>query len=346
METGSDDESVCTVFFLTFMSTGWGTVRMKGETLKVNQRQLLILQCLSRRVGTRDIQRQIREATNVEVPLRTLQRDLNELKEIFPIENDGENPQGWWMDSDKAPLQPRMQASKALVFLMAEEHLKPLLPAIVFDELRPWFEHARQQVRHEHKPWFHKVRVVPANQPLIPPEIKGEALAQVQEALLLNRQVNVVYISRSKQTTQTLCLHPLSLVQRGPVLYLIARKEGAEDVRTYAMHRMLSAEIDARGAQRTEDFDLDAYLEHGGMGFGNGQLVRLQALFSEAAAEHLYESRLSLDQQLEKQPDGRIKVTATVADTQQLQWWLRAMQAERLTTPIANDEKLQERQGV
>ena len=43
---------------------------------------------------------------------------------------------------------------------------------------------------------------------------------------------------------------------------------------------------------------------------------------------------------------ARIKVTATVADTQQLQWWLRAMQAERLTTPIANDEKLQERQGV
>ncbi len=318
---------------------------MKGS-LKVTQRQLLVLQCLSRRVGTRDIQRQLNEVAKVDVPLRTLQRDLNELKEIFPIENDGENPQGWWMDSDKAPLQPLIQPSKALVFLMAEEHLKLLMPAIVFDELRPWFEHARQQVQHEQKPWLHKVRVVPANQPLIPPEINAKVLEQVQEALLRNHQVDVVYESRSKQATQQLCLHPLGLIQRGPVLYLLARMEGAEDTRRYAMHRLRSAKMREEGAERTEGFDLDAYLEQGGMGFGNGQQVCMQALFTEAAAEHLRECRLSEDQQLEKQPDGRVKVTATVADTLQLQWWLRAMQAERLIPNLSESGKQQEQEKV
>ena len=319
---------------------------MKGESLKVTQRQLLVLQCLTRRVGTRDIERQLKELANVDVPLRTIQRDLNELKAIFPIESDGENPQGWWMDSDKAPLQPLIQPSKALVFLMAEEHLKLLMPAIVFDELRPWFEHARQQVQHEQKPWFHKVRVVPANQPLIPPEINAKVLAQVQEALLLNHQVDVVYESRSKQATQRLCLHPLGLVQRGPILYLLARMQGAEGIRSYAMHRMFSAEMQEARAERTEEFDLDAFIEQGGMGFGNGQQVCMQALFSEAAAEHLTECRLSEDQQLEKQPDGRVKVTATVADTLQLQWWLRAMQAERLTPNLAESGKQQEQENV
>lgn len=319
---------------------------MKGETLKVTQRQLLILQCLSRRVGTRDIQKRLKDLAVIDIPLRTIQRDLNELKEIFPIISDGENPQGWWMDSDKAPLQPLIQPSKALVFLMAEEHLKLLMPAIVFEELRPWFEHARQQVQQEQKPWVHKVRVVPANQPLIPPEIKAEVLEQVQEALLLNRQVHVIYESRSKQATQQLWLHPLGLVQRGPVLYLLARMHGAEDTRSYAMHRMISAEKQEAIAERTEEFDLDVYIEHGGMGFGNGQRVCMQALFSEAAAEHLTECRLSEDQLLEKQPDGRVKVTATVADTLQLQWWLRAMQAERIIPPSAANRSQQEHQEV
>ncbi len=34
------------------------------ESLKVVQRQLLILQCLTRRVGTRDIEKQLKELAN------------------------------------------------------------------------------------------------------------------------------------------------------------------------------------------------------------------------------------------------------------------------------------------
>ena len=47
----------------------------------------------------------------------------------------------------------------------------------------------------------------------------------------------------------------------------------------------------------------------------------MEALFD--AAYHLRETKLSEDQVLEDQPDGRVLVKATVQDTGELRWWLR-----------------------
>jgi len=40
---------------------------------------------------------------------------------------------------------------------------------------------------------------------------------------------------------------------------------------------------------------------------------------------------LSKDQVIKELPDGRLEVTATVADTPQLAWWLRGMGASDST---------------
>lgn len=64
------------------------------------------------------------------------------------------------------------------------------------------------------------------------------------------------------------------------------------------------------------------------MGFGIGNLKNLKAVFTKEAGEHLYESCLSEDQIIRELPDGRLEVKATVADTAQLEWWLRSMRVE------------------
>jgi len=45
-------------------------------------------------------------------------------------------------------------------------------------------------------------------------------------------------------------------------------------------------------------------------------------LFEHDYGEHLLETPLSKDQQVEELEDGKLKITATVADTPQLRWWL------------------------
>ena len=46
------------------------------------------------------------------------------------------------------------------------------------------------------------------------------------------------------------------------------------------------------------------------------------------AAFHLPETKLALDQTVEFSKDGRIRVKATVADSDELRWWLRGYRAD------------------
>lgn len=293
-------------------------------------RQWLLLQHIKRGswIGTAELQQRL-QREGVDVNLRTIQRDLNALVEKFPLEPNGLSPQGWRWKQD-APLVslPHMTSGQALTFMMVEQHLQNLMPASVRDELRPWFDCARQQVKQGsagiHR-WANMVRIVPATQPLISPVIAEEALHTVQEALLTGRRLDVLYESRSKKAALNLEIDPLALVQRGPVLYLIATRQDAEDVRLFAMHRFRKAWLREEKAHRPKGFVLDEFLAKGGMGFGNGKMKKLKAVFTREAGEHLYESRLSEDQKITELPDGRLEVKATVADTPQLEWWLMAM---------------------
>ncbi len=59
------------------------------------------------------------------------------------------------------------------------------------------------------------------------------------------------------------------------------------------------------------------------MSKGDGQPVKLVALFARGAAHHLQETRPSEDQKIEDLGDHEwVRVTASVLNTQQLRWWL------------------------
>ena len=51
-------------------------------------------------------------------------------------------------------------------------------------------------------------------------------------------------------------------------------------------------------------------------------MIRLEVIFQPGYGDHLYETPLSKNQAIEVIGDGQLHVTATVANTPQLQWWL------------------------
>lgn len=312
---------------------------MSSSNTSATYRQWLLLKRLPRArwTGTVELQHSL-QLEGIDVNLRTVQRDLVALSEQFPLESNGLSPQGWRWKTD-APLLslPHMTSSQALAFFMVEQHLQTLMPPSVLQELRPWFDSARQQARQGKAPihrWADKVRIVPPTQPLIPPEINTDALHAIQDALFSNRRLDVLYESRSKGSALNLELDPLALVQRGPVMYLIATGrslssgQASEAIRLFALHRFRKAWLREEKIRRPVGFVLDDYLNQGGLGFGKGESIRLKAVFSREVGMHLYESRLSEDQVIRELEDGRLEVEATVADTPQLKWWLRATGAE------------------
>jgi len=306
---------------------------MGAHSASTTYRQWLILQQVPRIrwMGTMELQQTL-QREGIDITLRTIQRDLNTLAEQFPLENNGMSPQGWrWKTEAPAMQLPQMTSSQALTFLMVEQHLQSLMPASVLAELRPWFDNARQQSRQGssrvHR-WMDMVRIAPSTQPLIPPAIDSDALHTIQEAMLTRRRLDVLYESRSKKEALNIDIDPLALIQRGPVMYLIAGRKDHEGVRRFALHRFKKAWMREEQVQKPVGFELDEYLAKGGMGFGNGEMIKLKAVFTREAGEHLYESRLSEDQIITEMEDGQLLVEATVADTPQLRWWLRATKTQ------------------
>jgi len=110
-------------------------------------------------------------------------------------------------------------------------------------------------------------------------------------------------------------------VQRGLVTYLLATAFEYDDVRLYAMHRFKGAEILMEPANMLRGFSIDQYIEDGALEFGKGKKIQLKAWIHEDMASFLSETPLSEDMKITGQEE-RLEVTASVADTWQLRWWI------------------------
>ncbi|MQW91212.1 WYL domain-containing protein [Acinetobacter wanghuae] len=304
------------------------------ETSNSLYRQWQILSRLStgKWMGTRELQ-EILVREGVDISLRTIQRDLNQIAQRFPIESSKTTPQGWRWRSD-APIQslPHMTSSQAVTFMMVEEHLKHLLPPSLIDEMNPWFDLARRSLSTQNnvRQWINRVRIVPANQPLIPPVVERAAQQAIYEGLLQDKQLECIYQGRGQHSEEkTYILNPLALVQKGSIIYLVCTRHDRSDIQTFALHRFKSATVLNTRALHPVNFDIDEYIDSGALGFRVDfnqptENITLKLHMSEADAHYFEESQLSLDQSIEKLEDGMALITATVPYTSQLIWWLRS----------------------
>lgn len=303
-------------------------------------RQWQILSQLERKrwLGTQYINEQL-QLMGFDVSIRTIQRDLNALAERFPIEKNNANPQGWRWRED-APMQslPHMNLSQAVAFSMVKDNLTQLLPPAVLDELLPWFDLAKRQLKESKiaNTWLDRVRILSANQPLIPPNVDNDAKEAIYEALFKNKQLSVKYKKRGVDEAVDYRLNPLAIVQRGVVIYLLATRDDADaNIRQFALHRFSQAVVSDSDAKGVADFDLDKYIETGAMGFNFPLFNSLKTeqnqgkptcdvhlIFEPIAGNGLLESQLSHDQQTWEDEQG-LHVTATLMLTSQLVWWLR-----------------------
>lgn len=304
------------------------------ETSNSLYRQWQILSRLStgKWMGTRELQETL-EREGIDISLRTIQRDLNQISQRFPIESNKTVPQGWRWRSD-APIQslPHMTSSQAVTFMMVEEHLKHLLPPSLIEEMNPWFDLARRSLSTQNnvRQWINRVRIVPGNQPLIPPVVEKFAQQAIYEGLLQDKQIECVYRARGPQgEDRTYILNPLALVQKGSIIYLICTRHDKTEVQTFALHRFKSATVLDTRALHPVNFDIDAYIDSGALGFRVDfdkptEHVDLELIMNEADALYFTESQLSKEQTIVKISDDLYKVSASVPFTSQLVWWLRS----------------------
>ncbi|MGM8897914.1 MULTISPECIES: helix-turn-helix transcriptional regulator [unclassified Psychrobacter] len=307
-----------------------------GAATTARQWQVLSQLQRNRWVGTTHIYEQLKLA-GFDISLRTVQRDLNALAKRFPIEKNNANPQGWrWKDD--APLQslPHMNLSQAVAFNMVEANLTQLLPPAILDELFPWFDLARRQLKNSKvtHSWIDRVRIETATQPLIAPHIDLDSKDNIYHALFYQLQIKACYTRSNKSEASEYVLNPIAIIQRGVIIYLLATRtdDPKAIIRTFALHRFASVEILDSTAVTPNDFHLDSYLDAGSMGFTHpllsqlpdrGKNTPIELRFTKRAGKSLTESKLSDDQIVVFNDDETLTIHATVNLTSQLVWWLR-----------------------
>ena len=312
------------------------------DTLQRHWQMLRLLPSYPHKITVADLRSKL-DGLGFGTTMRTIERDLDSLSAAFPIDVDPRSkPFGWSWKKD-APLLhvPGLTGPQALTFALVQRFLKPLLPASALKDLIPYFTAADGLLntlpRGRGLPsWVNKVRVVPPTQPLIPPTVKTEVQEAVYEALLQGCQARLVYCKRGARVPTEYTVHPLGIIQRGPVTYLVCTLFHYPEVMLFALHRMLSALPLEDPVLYPKDFSLDRYIASGALEFGDGKRIRLEMLVDSDIAEHLEEVRLSADQRIRVLVSGKARVTATVNDTPQLTWWLLGFGAKvEVTKPKA-----------
>jgi len=281
-----------------------------------------------RKVSTAAIEVELKRR-GFDVNRRTIQRDLQALSVMFPLVcDDDTKPYGWSWMAEGVPLEvPNLDLHVALAFRLATDHLEPLLPAATREYLQPHFELARERLDQMQdsglRSWPDKVRVIPGGIRREPPTVRPEVIEAVQTGLFEERCLDVMYRKRAEIEDRQYKVHPLGLVYRDLVGYLVCTLWDYDDVVQLALHRFREVTVTEDPALFPEGFSLDEYVQSEAFGFlrKDRDLV-LKAVFDPAVVPSLTEVPISRDQKVAELEDGYFTLEATVRDTTALRAWL------------------------
>ncbi len=311
----------------------------------VLQRRLLVLECIRRLSGrserwvtvgeiVHDLQQQ-----GYAVEIHSIRRDMKSLLETYPQLECNDNSQGEgearsglaygyrWVGKDEH-MQGGITLPEALSLVMVERYLSQSLPVLLNRPLQDIFLKAQQTLELHKKSqithWPEKICVIQPAQPFISPDIDPDVLVAVHEALLNEKQLRVTYRATQKVDADPKIyrLHPLGLIQRGPITYLAAMANDYADVYLYALHRMQALELLAEDCRQKSGFDLNQFAASQGH-FGSASPIQFEAKICDHLALILQESPLSESQTVsDADGSGFRMLTAEVLDTWQLRWWI------------------------
>lgn len=296
------------------------------DTLLRQWAMLRLIPRYPRRIDTNRIRDEL-DKLGYEITLRSIQRDLNKLSAVLPLSSDQSKPQGWWWQADADLLEiPGLDPQSALVFKMAEQHLKQILPAATLDSMRPWFKAANGVLEKQSEgvgQWMDKVRIIPRGQPLLPPTVDAAVQASVYQAIFENQRLSITYAPHGVADAKEYEVNPIALVQRDHLIYIVCTLWEYDNPMLLVLHRVRTAALLDKATWLPEGFDLDTYIAQGELAYRLGPPIKLIADFDPATAVIFFETPLSEDQTIIQVESGLLRVTATVADTKQLRAWLR-----------------------
>ena len=295
-------------------------------------RQIAMLELIPRsprKTFTREIKDKLADR-GFEIDERSIQRDLVALERTLPLVCDSrDKPYGWsWAKSSEGIQAPAMDPVEALTLSLAEQYLEPLMPKASFKRIGIFFDRANAVLKEQSPKlinrWRQRVRVLPEMLRFKRPKINSKVEQALYEAAFEGLQIKAMYRKRGEIKSDLRHIHPLGLVMKGNINYLICMmEEDKVQPRYLPLHRFEKVEILKRKAVEPVNFCLDEFTHQNNLSYEfSKKLYTFKALFEYTAAAHLIETPLNGTQTVEKIDDGRLLISARMTDTLQFEQWL------------------------
>ena len=265
-----------------------------------------------------------------EATLRTIQRDLQELSRLFPIVSDERSqPFGWsWKKDAKGYESPAMDPIQALTFSLAAQYLEPLMPKANFKRIEAFFSRAESVLIGNEKSklhnWRKRVKVIPENIRFKEPKVSLEIRQKIYHAVYEGIQIKALYKKRGSKTSDKRHIHPLGIVIKGSMHYLICMMDEDQiEPRYLPLQRFEKVELLDDKVREPKSFNLDHFIHKNNLGYAfSDQLYTFEAIFDKTMAFHLLETPLNSSQVAKEIGDNELLIQARVPDTLQFEQWL------------------------
>jgi predicted DNA-binding transcriptional regulator YafY len=266
---------------------------------------------------------------------------LHETKAGLDWRRSGKESKQWFFHADAPVLiSPSLDDHTALAFELADAFLRELMPPETIVALKPFVKEAGKRLANRRQiaaaKWKDKIHVFPIGLRKKAPRILPEVRDVVYQALLDDRAIRIVHLSRGQSAPVARVISPLGLVVRGYVVYLYGLpKEQYEKpekrVLSFALHRTRSAEMLVNEPfLRPEGFLLAAYEDVLSMPRKDEQkVIDLVLRIGENSTISMRECPLVGRQTLEQDSafpgKKRCILRAQVPNTEELRQWIRSL---------------------
>lgn len=278
-------------------------------------------------------------AAGFEVDLRTVQRNLKDLVESgefgLASEKKGRESACWQYCAD-APITifPSLDDHTALAFRLADAFLQSLMPPETVKALRPFVEEAGRHLSKRRQAaagkWQDKIHVFPQGMRKRAPGIKPEVREAVYRALLEEKPLHLLHLSRGKQKASEFVISPLGLVIRDYLIYLYGLTKEKKQVLSFALNRTLSAEVleDEVFEKPAAGFSLAEHEHLVSMPIKGSPRLDLKLRIGSNSTYSLRECPLANRQVLiddDPENHGGSILSAEVPNTVELRQWIRSL---------------------
>jgi predicted DNA-binding transcriptional regulator YafY len=265
--------------------------------------------------------------------IRTVQRDLLMLKELFEVSpGDEVKSKRWHYKPNALPfIVPSLDDHTALSFIFVQKFLTSMMPPDSIKALDPWFRTASQRLssrRGNTAKWQEKVHILATGLPRLSPTINPVVQSTIYRAVLNEWPLRIKYRARGANEYKEHLISPLGLVVKGGIIYLVATHNEKGDALQFALHRTQAAEPDKQAdyiKPLKKWINLHSYAEEKfGFPMGEPETLTLKLHLTGHAVISVADCPISKKQNVVKSGDGSL-LTAEVPNTLELRQWIRSL---------------------